>query len=103
MIPADGYVRRVPTFPGEIMADALVRYNIPGIQKLCGGGDPNYPVADEPVGYLSEGPGCEGCHVVIQEKWFEKMYVSYQERGRLSALSMPTGKTYPLFVCLFFP
>ena len=90
-------MRRIPAFPGEIMADVLVKYKIPGINKFCGGGDPNYAVSDEPVMYFSEGPICEGCHVIIPDKHYEKMYVSYQEKGRLNTLTIPISKTYDSF------
>ena len=93
MIPADGTVRRVPSFPDELLVDVLIKYHIPYISKRCGGGDPLYPVSDEPVLYLSTGPICEGCHVIIHEKWFEKMYVSYVERARIATLGFPTSIT----------
>ena len=94
VIPSDGHVRRLPSFVGDTLVFVLEKYGIPGIKTFCGGIDPNYPLTDIPLAYFSGGPKCEGCHVVIHEKWFDKMYVSPIEKGRLESLSFPTAKTY---------
>eukprot|EP00826_Nyctotherus_ovalis_P035381 TRINITY_DN3038_c0_g1_i2.p1 TRINITY_DN3038_c0_g1~~TRINITY_DN3038_c0_g1_i2.p1 ORF type:complete len:167 (-),score=25.01 TRINITY_DN3038_c0_g1_i2:100-600(-) len=100
VIPDGGEVRRIPSFPGEVLVDVLMKYHIPNIRKDCGGGDPIFPVKDAPVDYFSSGPVCEGCHVIVHEKWFEKMYVSYIERGRLASLGLTTSKTSRFSCCI---
>jgi len=88
------------------MIDVLMKYKVPSISKLCHGGDPNYPNEDAPTHYLSELSGCDGCHVIIPEQWYKKMYVSYIERGQLAAMRLPTSEKYFLLIylkkCSFF-
>ncbi len=93
MIPGDGDVRRIPAYEGDILHNVLMKYKIPGINATCNGGDKIAPVHDMPLTWMSQGPYCDGCHVIIHEKWFDKMYVSYQERAALQNLDAPIAKT----------
>mmetsp|Transcript_13749 Transcript_13749/g.25938 ORF Transcript_13749/g.25938 Transcript_13749/m.25938 type:complete len:170 (+) Transcript_13749:38-547(+) len=65
---ADGNLHVIPGIEGENLMYTLRDYSV-AIPGLCEGGDRVVPEIEEPRDYLSAGPYCDTCQVIIENPW----------------------------------
>lgn len=65
---SDGTKHVVPGIEGENLMFTLRKYSVP-IPGTCDGADKGVPETEDPRDYLSAGPYCNTCQVIIEDPW----------------------------------
>lgn len=69
---SDGIKHVIPGIAGENLLFTLRKYNI-AIPGLCDGGDKHVAETESPRDYLSAGPYCNTCQIIVEDPWFKHL------------------------------